>query len=476
MSETATMPVGDRETTPKQRPRLVLSLGALMLAGTAFGLMQSLLVPALPTLARHLGASAAEIPWVLSIFLLSSSVLTPVIGRAGDLYGRRRLLAAVLLVFSAGILVSGLAESLPVMLVGRALQGAGAGVFPLAFGIVRATFPPRRVAGAIGAISSVIGIGGGVGLVLPGFIINGLGIAWLFWIPLILNLVAVPAVIAFIGKDRAAQGGRLNLISTVLMAAAFTALLLTINEASTLGWWTLVAIIGTAALFTGWIIYERHSRAPLIDMTVMRIRNIWASNAAALFIGAAMFMSFLLVPLYVETPSSLGYGLGASVTIAGLMMVPTAAPQLVIGPLAGLFDRTITSRVALMLGATLLVISFVLLASWAENPFLLITATTLIGIGLGLAIPALANVTVQTSPPEHIGGATAINTVVRNIGGAIGSQVAATVLAASVTTSGPTESSYTVAFTIGGISAVIALGSALVLRRQPSTPYRKATS
>ena len=130
----------------------------------AFALSQTVVSPALPEIQREYGADPASAAWILTGYLLAASVATPIVGKLGDLFGRGRVLTVVLLIFAAGSAVCALAPSLGVLVAGRVIQGVGGGIFPLAFGIIRETFPPERVATAIGGISATFGIGGGVGL------------------------------------------------------------------------------------------------------------------------------------------------------------------------------------------------------------------------------------------------------------------------------------------------------------------------
>ena len=167
-------------------------LATLVLACVAFSLSQTLVVPALPALAREFDASQSAVSWVLTGFLLSASVATPIVGKLGDLYGKGRMLTVVLALFSVGAVINALAGSIGVVIAGRVLQGVAGGVFPLAFGIVRDTFPREHIPGGLSIVSAVFGIGGGIGLPLSGVIVDNLDLQWLFWV----NLIALPAAFA----------------------------------------------------------------------------------------------------------------------------------------------------------------------------------------------------------------------------------------------------------------------------------------
>src|SRR5438093_1128248 len=167
-----------------------LTFAVLAVGGAAFALLQSLVAPALPTIQHDLHASATAVTWVLTAYLLSAAVCTPVIGRLGDMYGKERMLVTVLVVLGAGTLIAALADSVEVMILGRVVQGAGGAVFPLAFGIIRDEFPRERVATGIALISAILGVGGGLGIVLAGPIVEHLSYHWLFWMPLVVVVAA----------------------------------------------------------------------------------------------------------------------------------------------------------------------------------------------------------------------------------------------------------------------------------------------
>src|ERR1700730_271690 len=181
------MPSG---TLPSKRAHPNLILAVLSLAGLAYAVLSSAVIPALPALQHDLHASETGGTWLLTGFLLSASVGTAVIGRLGDIYGKERLLLWTLLVLSAGTLLAAVSQSLAVLIVARVIQGVAGGIFPLAFAIARDEVPSDRVAGSIGLMSAILGVGGGLGLVVGGLIDEHLNWHWLFWIPLPIMVVA----------------------------------------------------------------------------------------------------------------------------------------------------------------------------------------------------------------------------------------------------------------------------------------------
>src|SRR3954469_14260255 len=218
------------QETDRQHPSLTLLV--LVLAGVSFSLLQSLVAPALPNIEHALHTSENSVSWVLTSYLLSASVATPLIGRLGDMYGKERLLVIVLALLAVGTLVSAIASSLPLMLVGRVIQGAAGGIFPLAFGIIRDEFPRERVAGAIGLMSALLGVGAGAGVVLAGPIVDHLSFHYLFWLSLIPIAAATVLPPLVVPESPIRVPSRVNWLAAVLMSAGLVLVLVAVSEAS----------------------------------------------------------------------------------------------------------------------------------------------------------------------------------------------------------------------------------------------------
>src|ERR1700735_2206497 len=182
---------------PETRPRQhhMVTFAVLAIGTLAFVLLQSMVLPALPAIERDLHTSADGATWVLTAYLLSASVATPILGRLGDIFGKEKLLVVVLATLAAGTLLAALANTLLVLVVARAIQGLAGAVFPLSFGIIRDEFPPERVPAGIGFISMLIGVGSGLGIIIGGPVIQDLSIHWLFWAPLPAVVIALVATL-----------------------------------------------------------------------------------------------------------------------------------------------------------------------------------------------------------------------------------------------------------------------------------------
>lgn len=468
---------GDRAPAASEHTRqhYNLTLAVLSVAALAYALLQTMVVPALPAIQHHLHTSATDVTWVLTVYLLSASVATPVLGRMGDMFGKERLLVIVLGIFSVGLLVAALSHSLAMLILGRAIQGAAGAVFPLAFGIIRDEFPKERVATGIGLISATFGIGGGAGLVLSGVIVDQLSYAWIFWFGLIVTLLAVVATQLFVPESPVKSPARIDWAGTAMLSLGLASLLLAVSEGPTWGWAsgrTIGLFAGAAVVLALFVALERRVRQPLVDIGLMRLRGVWTTDLAGLLIGFGMFGSFILIPQFVETSPHAGYGFAASVTQAGVFLLPSAGVMLLAGPLAGWLGNRFGSKLPLLIGSLFATGSFILLAAAHTQRWEIYFAGFLLGIGIGFAFASMANLIVEAVPQTHTGEATGINTIMRSIGGAIGAQIAASIIAGHVNhhSGVPAESGYTTAFIMSAVAVFVAFLAGLLI------PSRRATA
>ena len=450
-------------------------------AALAYSLAQTMVIPALPELQAKFHADPADATWLLTAFLLTSSVATPLLGRLGDMHGKERWLLISLAIFGVGSLIAAVGSSLVVLITGRAVQGAGGAIFPLAIGIIRDEFPRERVAPAIGTVSAMFGIGGGTGLVLAGLFVDHGSISWIFWLSVVTTALAAFATWRWVPESPVRVRARIDWMGGVLLSLTLIALLLPISEGNAWGW-TSGRVLGlfaaAAVLAVVWAWWELHVDEPLVSLQLMRQRPVWTTNVAGCAIGFAMFGSFVLVPQFVQTPSSAGYGFGASVTESGLFLLPSALLMLFAGPFSGRLGSRYGSRVPLALGALSSGLSYAWLAAFHDARIDIYLASVLLGLGVGLALAAMANLVVEAVPPDVTGVASAINAIMRTIGGAVGAQVAAAIVSASVDEGAlyPAESGFTGAFTMSALGSLVALLVCFAIPSRSAVRARRAVS
>jgi len=452
--------------TTQSRTHPTLILAVLSLGGVAYAMLSSSVVPALPTIQHDLHTSETGIAWLLTAYLLSASVGTAILGRLGDMYGKERLLLVTLAILAVGTLIAAVSHSLSVMIIGRFIQGASGGIFPLAFGIVRDEFPQEKVAGSIGLLSAILGVGAGFGIVLSGVIVEHLDYHWLFWIPLIAILIAAFATWRYIPESPVRVPGKINWLAAALMTVGLSMVLIAISETTTWGWGstkTLSLIAAGLVVSASWVAVEVRTSNPLIDMTMMRIRGVWTTNLAAFLLGAGMYASFIVFPQFAQLPRSTGFGFGVSVVVSGLYLLPSTVGMTILGMYAGRISQRFGSRAALLTGTAFTTAAFALLAVAHSHPYDLLVAAALLGVGIGLAFAALGNLIVQAVSSHQTGVASGMNTVMRTLGGALGGQLSATFIATNVAHGEPTVTGFTDTFLMATGFLLVCLLSALLV-------------
>ncbi len=452
------------------RPLLPV-LGALLLAALSFALLQTMVAPALPAITKDYETTASTSTWVMTGFLLSASVCTPLAGKLGDLFGKARVLTVILVVFTLGSLICAAADTIGVLIAGRIVSGVAGGVFPLAFGIINDEVPPERRGMSIGLMSAMFGIGGGIGMPLAGVIVDNADLSWLF----LVGLLAAPAAVAvwkLVPPSPPRERTRVDWLGAGVLSAALAAILLGVSKANDWGW-TSAAVLGLigagVVLLIAFARIESATAQPLIEIRLLRERAVASTNIAAFLTGFAMFGSFLLIPLFAQTPARAGYGFAMTVTEAGLVMLPSAIAMLFAGPIGGILGSRIGFRSVLMLGTLLAAASFAMLSVLHGEVWEFIVAGLLQGFGISFAFAAMANLIVAAVPPRDVGIATGINTVARTTGGAFGTALVTALVTAETIpgTAIPTEDSYTLAFAVSAVGVLLALAAAA---RIPSHP------
>ena len=451
-----------------------VTLAVLSVAGLAFAMLSSAVVPALPTIQHDLHTSENGVAWVLTAYLLSASVGTAIIGRLGDMYGKEHLLVWTLVVLSAGTLLAGVSSSLALLIVARAIQGAGGGIFPLAFGIIRDEFPRERVAGSIGLMSALLGIGGGVGILVGAVIVEHLSWHWLFWIPLVVIVAGAVCTWRFVPESPVRMPGRINWPAAFLMSTGFTLVLIGVSETTTWGWGspkTITLLVVGGLVCVAWVAVETRSTQPLIDMKLMRVRAVWTANLTAFLLGAGMYASFIVFPQFAQLPKSTGFGFGASAVGSALYLLPSTAGMFVVGSAAGRIAARFGSKSALVAGSAVTASAFALLAVQHAHVYDMLLSSTLLGIGIGLAFSALGNIVVQAVDDHQTGVASGMNTVMRTVGGALGGQLTATFLATHVRNGYPTVTGFVDGFVLSMCFLVVCTFAALLVPGRHSRAY-----
>ncbi|MEU7578521.1 MFS transporter [Streptomyces sp. NPDC041068] len=468
---------------PSGRTTLVLVLG---LAAMVVSMMQTLVVPILGIIQSELDATTANVSWVTTATLLSAAVFTPLLGRFGDQHGKKPTLVGVLLVMIAGSVLAATTTSLTWLIVGRVMQGAATAIFPLALSVLREEIRPEKLHGAMALVSGTLAFGSGLALVGAGLLTQGSDPDYhrVFWLAVVLAVVALLGVLYVVPKSRTKTGGRTDWLGALTLALLLVLLLLPISQGHEWGWTsgrTLGSFAGAVVMAGIWVLTESRVREPMVDMKMFAHRPVLFTNLAGLLLGFAMFAQFIGVSYLVQMPEGLaGYGFGASVLDASVVyLLPATLVSLVGAPFGGVLVRRVGARGTLAAGACFGVIGFAWLTLAHDNTASVIGAGMVIGLAISFGYASMPALIVASVPPHQTGIANGINSISRSVGSAVASAMITSLLASKTIElpAGmpklPQESQFTLSFTIAGAAFLLVVAVALLgLRRAqgPSAP------
>ncbi|MFF2954749.1 MFS transporter [Kitasatospora sp. NPDC057965] len=453
-------------TTAAEKQSSARVLPALILAMLSFSVVQTAVVPILPSLAKELSVSGSSITWLMTANLLSAAVLTPLLGRFGDLRGRKPMLLISLGGLVAGSALAVSTHSFTWLVVARVLQGAGGGVLPLAISIVRDELPKQKVTGGVAAISASMGVGSGLGLVATGLLLEHWSYKSIFWMGLVFGLIAVALVALRVPTDPVTdKDGGADPLGAIALAGWLSALLVAVSQGNHWGWTStktlgLFAVAAVVALI--WGVIEVKVAHPLVDMKMMSRPAVAFTNLAGLLIGFGMYGSFMVISNFAQTPEKLAhYGFTATVLHAGVMLLPSALGSMVAAPLGALLIARRGPRLPLVLGGVLGAVSMAYLALRHSHEGDIYLSSAIFGLGIGLAFSAMPAYINGAVPAEQSGIANGMNAVLRTVGGAIGTAVMAAVLTGDtmklpIPVSLPTLDAYRHAFWTAAVVCVVA--------------------
>jgi predicted MFS family arabinose efflux permease len=441
-------------------------------------MLQSLVVPALTTIQRDLHTSETASTWVVSSLLLSTAIATPILGRLGDMFGRSYMLVVSLSALSVGCVLSALASSIGVLIAGRVIQGLGGAAVALSFGIVRDVVEPGRVASSIGFVSAMLAVGAATGIVLSGPIATGLGYRWLFWLPLIVIVPTTIAAALVIPPSARMESVPIDWFGALLLSGWLFCLLLGVSEGPKWGWGStgvVGLIIAAAIFFVVWVRLELKLEEPLVDMRLMRRPALWRVNAASFAIGFAMQATFTFVPRFVQIAPSTGFGLGIRPSRAGLVALPWSVGSTLTGLLLGRLAARYGPKLVLVAGAALSAVPFLILSIRHDSVWIICLALGVFGTGSGLMAGAMPTILLRSVKQDQIGVTTGMNVNIRTIGGAVGTQIVATVIASGSRDGFGRESAYVASFIVVGVVCLLAVAaSAAVPHDRPETLAARA--
>ncbi|MET8802497.1 MFS transporter [Streptomyces sp. NPDC004546] len=458
----------------------------LAFAGIVVAVMQTLLVPVIKDLPQLLDTAPSNATWVLTSTLLSGAVATPIMGRLGDLYGKRRMLILSLAVMVVGALVSALTSQLLTMIVGRTLQGFAMGAIPLGIGLMRDMLPRERLGSAMALMSSSIGVGGGLALPAAALVAQHTNWHALFYGAAGLGALSIVLTLLVVPESPMRAEGSFDLLGALGLSTGLVLLLLPITKGSDWGWssgTTLGLFAAAVVVLVLWGLFELRVKAPLVDLRTTARPAVLFTNLASIMVGVAFYVVSLVLPQLLQLPKATGYGLGQSMVVAGLCVAPLGLTMMFTAPVYARLSAKYGPKTTLIMGLLIIALGYggglgLMDAAWQT-----IVTSVVLGAGIGLAYSSLPALIVGAVPASETGAANGLNTLMRSIGTSVSSAVIGMVLANTAQNVGgvaiPTMHGFRVSFLIATAAVAAGLLMALFLpkasRPQQHTQLRASS-
>ncbi|MGI5500270.1 MFS transporter [Lentzea sp. CA-135723] len=434
-------------TTVNTRPAMAV-LAAL---AVTIGALESIPFPALPLLQRELGLDPAQAGLLSTTLIITSAITMPVVAKIADDRGGRRTLLVLTWCIVAGAVLSAFATTFPVILLGQFLQGLGGGVLPVSFVVARQLFRDSTPV-AVGVLTGLFTVGTGLGVLAAGPLADALSRQWMFLLPAIAVAVVALVAPAVLPGPQTVRRVRLDWLGGALLAVALATLMLALYVAPQGLAVAAVLFVLALGFGAGWVVVERRSAHPLVDLGILRARGVWTASLTAAALGASYSATYFLVPQLLT-------GFGATASEISLYLFPTVLVAVVVGPLSGVFVRKAGTRFVLVAGLLLTALGTLFVAGWHEVPWQLVVGLLVtLGLGVGTASTATYTSVITSVDPQDTGVAAATCGIARAIGAALGVQVSAALLVAGGS------------FRLGFLLAAVVVLVPLVLQRKKRSP------
>lgn len=459
-------------------PRQGAIVAVLAIAGLASSFMFTLVVPIQSKLPELLDASREDTAWVVTSTLLAAAIVTPISGRLGDMYGKRRIVLVLLALLVVGSVIAALSPGIVGIIVGRTLQGAVVGVVPLGISILRDVLHENRVDTAIALISATLGVGGALGLPISALITERADWHLLFWVAAGLGVVVFGLVLWIVPVSVLRTAGRFDFVGAAGLSAGLLGILLAVSRGNEWGW-TSPAVLGLGlgglGVLVAWGWYELRIAEPLLDLRVAARRPVLLTNIASVAMGFSLFASNVVYPQMLELPVATG-GFGLSLLAASLVVMPAGIVMMVLSPFSGRMARTVGPKLLLVLGAISLIAAYGFTLLFSSEVWHLVVANFLIGAGIGFGYAAMPMLIMRSVPQSETGASNGLNALFRSLGTSTAAAVVGAVLATFTVGAGeaavPSPTAFQLSFVLGGAAAVVALVVALFIPRRHAANER----
>jgi MFS family permease len=442
-----------------------------------------MLIPALPDLINEFSLSYSMSSWILSAYLIPGAVMTPIAGKLSDIYGRKKVLLAIMGVYALGIAMAGFAEDIYLFFISRAIQGIGISMLVIAFSIIRDQFPRDKISIGQGIISSMFASGAVLGLLMGGLIVSNFG-----WRATFLSAVPI-TIVLFItiwrfnynprpqpDKPKPNISRAVDIKGAITLAVFVTSFLIALTLVQTgqgfdLGNMAFFLSAGGVSLAV-FIVIERRSKEPLVDLRLIVNKVILPANLIIMVVGFSMFMVFQTIPVLVRNPIPLGFG--GDATTVSYIQLPFALVLLVFGPTSGLIVSKLGSVKPLIMGTTITAAGFFGLVAFHQDWIAVAVNLAVLSTGLSLTNVGAMNVTILATPSEFTGMSLGMNNLLRILGASIGPALAgvymqtfqSTIQVGDTRMGFPSMQAFSVIFLTAMMVSIFSIGLAFYLKRR----------
>jgi len=462
------------------------TLAILSLIATMAMYAETMLIPAIPDLIKDFGISYSTSSWILTIYLIAGAIMTPISGKLSDIYGKKKVLLIIMMIYAVGVSAGGFTTNIYSMLAVRLVQGVGISMFPIAFGIIRDLFPRSKIAIGQGIITSMFAAGAVIGLVAGGHIIQNYGWQATFFsiIPIVLLLLVIIKKFIHVDESQSSHSNsenktnvklnnKIDIQGTIALAISVTSFLLALTFIENGNSSSSYLVIGLFAIAIVYLvlfaIIEKRTTSPLIDFKVLLHKSILPANIMVMIVGLSMFMVFQTIPILVRSPSPLGFG-EDPLTTANVQL-PFALVLLIFGPTSGFIISKLGSIKPIIAGSIISTAGFYSLFLFHSTESLVAINLAILSTGLSLTNVGAMNIVMLSTPKQSSGVSLGMSTLIRIIGSSIGPTIAGMymqthqVSVAGFTGYFPSADSYNLIFLTATIISLVSIVLAVILWR-----------
>ncbi len=454
----------------------------LLITVTAVALLinyvETMVIPGVPAIQQELSTTATVASWITSAFLIVGCVVAPLFGKLGDIHGKKKLFLVALGFYIVGLGIAGIAQSIEVLIIACALQGVGFAIMPLTLAVIADCFPKDKIATAQGIISATFAIGAAAGLVIGSYVVQSLGWHAAFHTAFVISIILFGLIAKVMKKDVPAIKSKVDYIGAISLMAGLSLLLVFISEGPTSGWLSLEEIallIPCVVLIAFFFAYENRIANPLIQLNLLKIRNVLVANLVGIAASFAMLMLFYGVIYYAQLPEP--FGLGITIVETGVILAPAMVAMIIIGPLVGKMVTRSGPKPVLFMGSGILIVGLLLFIVNRASSLSLIIDTAVAFAGIVSIIVPIVNMIAISLPKECTAVGLGINTTLRNLGSAIGPVIATAIMTsltvpltrvingqAIVVRQLPSEAAFNTLFAIAIVLSVIVAALSLTVK------------